>query len=58
MERLGTPNPDGNDYTEQYPTPTKAKVQGTIEFCKKMKIPLSRYGVCLALFAKALALLG
>lgn len=39
MERLGTPNPDGNDYTGQYPTPTKAKVQGAIEFCKKMKIP-------------------
>ena len=29
MEQLGTPNSDGNDYTGQYPTPTKTKVQPT-----------------------------
>lgn len=38
MERLGTPDPDGNEFTKHYHTPTKTKTKGAVEFYDRMGI--------------------
>ena len=39
MQRSNTPDSESHDMQKHYLTPTKAKVQGAIEFCEAMNLP-------------------
>lgn len=39
MERLNTPKPTFSESQMHYPTPTKSKIQGAVEFCDAMNLP-------------------
>lgn len=39
MERPSTPIPSSVESRKDYPTPTKAKIQGAVEFCDKIDLP-------------------
>ena len=38
MQRSNTPDVDAHKFQNHYPTSTKAKVRGVVEFCKKIDL--------------------